>query len=152
MPPKRSGRLFWFALDVDAFLDDDRTIRLSDEEQGQWLLLLLKMWRLGAKMPDDALFISRAIGMSRNKAIALKAKLEGLKLLVPDHSQSGCHYLISPKLTKEYAAATMAYEQRIEAGKLSAEKRRELAGTAQPPNFSNARPNDRSNAERTDID
>jgi len=152
MKREKKDRLRYFAMDVDAFLDDDRTQRLSDGEQGQWLLLLVKMWRLGGRMPDDALFISRAIGIPFKKALAFKAKFEGLKLLVHD----GGNYLESPRMVKEYAIARAAYEQPRDAGRKSAEARKKAYGTAQPLRIvravSNAVRNAVANDTRTDSD
>lgn len=143
MQRKKQPRLRWFAMDTDAFLDDDRVQRLTDREQGQWVLLLMKMWRLGARMPDDALFISRAIGLSHKQACEFKAKLEGLKLLVHDGGKD----LFSPRLTKEYAITTAAYEGKSAAGKASAKKRKEINGTAQPCKIITLPPNSCSNNE-----
>ncbi len=146
---QKKNRYQWFAMDADAFLEDDRVIRLSDREQALWALLLIKMWRSKARIPDDALYLSRILGISKNEAIKFKTRLQELCLLIFHDAE-----LISPRLMDEYNLVEEVYITAIAAGKKSAVRRAELYGTAQPlPNDpSNGCSNGCSNDLRTDID
>lgn len=142
---QKKNRYQWFAMDVDAFLEDDRVIRLSDRDQALWALLLIKMWRSKARIPDDALYLSRVLGISKNEAIKFKNRLQELQLLIFNDAE-----LISPRLMDEYNLVEEVYISAIAAGKKSAARRAELYGTAQP--LPNNPSNRRSNDLRTDID
>lgn len=113
-------------------------LRLSDREQALWALLLIKMWRSKARIPDDALYISRILGISKNEGLKFRATLQDLRLLVYDNAD-----LVSPRLKKEYEIVQEVYTSAAIGGKRSAEARAEKYGTAQPN--SNAPSNGGSN-------
>lgn len=114
----KKHRVRWLKFFPDDFLEDPRVMRLSPIEQARWLMLLIRMWRLEALLPDDVGLIGNILGMSRNEAIKFRQRLLELKLLVIQVPN-----LISPRLLHEYQKAHVRYDQLTEAGKAGAAAR-----------------------------
>ena len=118
---RKQSRLQWFALDADAFLEDPRMLHLSDKEKGQWLLILVKMWRSECLIPDSIQVIRNMTGCTKAEAEGLRNKLISHRLLIYDGND-----LHSPRMDKERIVAESSYNQKVEAGKRSAEESAKL--------------------------
>ena len=117
---RKQNKLQWFALHVDAFLEDPRMMHFSGREKGQWLLILVKMWRNG--FVPDSIDAFKNLAECRNfEAESLRKKLLAHCLLIYEGQN-----LISPRLKVERQIAETAYNQKVEAGKRSAEAKAKL--------------------------
>lgn len=107
----KQHRVRWMKLFPDDFLEDPRAMRLTPIDQAKWLMLLMRMWRLEAVLPDDVSLISNLLGVGRNEAIRFRQQLIERGLLELQGKD-----LISPRLLKEYGKAHKRYEQLSDAG------------------------------------
>ena len=117
--PKRPRRLAWFAMDVDAFNDDDRMVCLSIKERAQWLMMLVKAFRNKGIVITDPVIVQEQTGATSKEAKALLGKLYDQKLIIPTEDR---YKAASNRMIKEYEIATEAYERFSAQGKASADK------------------------------
>lgn len=129
---KKPSRLQWFALDVDAFLDDPRMQHLTTSEKALWALLLIKSFRNGGTIITKPEIIAEQTGCPVKTAKLLLATLYRVKLIIPIEGE--IYEAISNRMSKEWNIAKAAYDRHSNAGKASAEARLERYGTAQPSN------------------
>ena len=116
---KRPSRLAWFALDVDSFLEDERTQTLTNREKSFWALMLIKSFRNKGIVITDPKIVSEITGATKTEAKTLVAKLLDTELLKPTDK---VWKATSGRLQKEYETAEEAYERFSKLGKSSAEK------------------------------
>lgn len=117
---KRPSRLAWFAMDVDAFLEDPRMQTLTNKEKGAWALMLIRSFRNQGTVITDAAIIAEQTGLSTKDAKVLIAKLLMNHLLEPYPDKPFLAH--SHRLEKEYKRAHEAYEQYRIKGIKSAQK------------------------------
>ena len=119
MKKKKRPRLAWFALDADAFLDDERTQVLTNREQGAWLLMLVKAFRRKGCIVGNLDIISEQTGLDKKESRVILDKLTQENLLIETGKQ-GEYY--SPRLDKEIKTAKASYERFSNMGASSAKK------------------------------
>jgi len=117
--PKRPSRLAWFALDVDAFIDDTRMIELTAKQRSAWALMLIKSFRTGGYMATGAGNIAENTGLSQKEAKELVEYLVEQKLLIKTGITATGY---SPRMIKEVKLAQESYDRFSKMGASSAEK------------------------------
>ena len=117
---KRPPRLAWFALDVDAFLEDPRMSHLTKKEQAQWALILIKSFRNKGIVITDPEIISEQLNIKPKEAKALLAKLMVITDLLKPTGE--LYEAVSTRLQSEWNRAQEAYDVKSKAGKASGEK------------------------------
>jgi uncharacterized protein YdaU (DUF1376 family) len=103
----KPARLRWFALDVDAFFDDDRTRRLTTREKSFWLMICARSFRSGGRIFADADTIADDTGATTKEAEKLIIKLLATGLLQTEQQNSIDCY--SPRMVAEYDKARKSY-------------------------------------------
>lgn len=117
---KRPSRLAWFAMDVDAFLEDPRMQTLTNKEKAAWALILIRSFRNRGTVITDPAIIAEQTGLTLKDAKLLVAKLFTNHIISPFPDKP--FMARSNRLTKEYERAQDAYEQYREKGIKSAKK------------------------------
>lgn len=115
---EKEPRVKFFAFYPDDFLDDERVIALSNEDQQLWLMLIIKMFRYQGMIPDSHQFIARLLGISVNKAAKFKQTLLDCTLITYQGQK-----LLSRRLQKEYEKARSFYQKKSANGKKGADTR-----------------------------
>jgi len=105
----------WMPLLVDKYLGD--TTHLTTEQHGAYLLLLLSCWKRDGRLPADDIQLANIAHLP-----LAKWRQHGPILLEFFDHEDG--YLTQKRLTAELARAKANVEQRSQAGKASAEKRK----------------------------
>jgi len=113
----------WFAMDVDAFLEDERMQTLTNREKGAWLLMLIRSFRAKGCMVDDPAIWADQTGLPLKDAVALLAKLFMTRLLVPAPSEERTYNGMSPRMRGEWQITANAYQKLSSMGAASAIKR-----------------------------
>lgn len=85
------------------------TLHLTTEQHGAYLLLLMAMWRSGAKLPNDPAILSRICGFSPKRWAKEWSVVSGFFMI-----EEGS--ITNPRLTKEYQKAVSRSEERKAAG------------------------------------
>jgi uncharacterized protein YdaU (DUF1376 family) len=86
------------------------TLDLSCEEHGAYMLLLMTMWRHGAKLPNDHTKLARVARLSPRKWAQVWSEIGRF------FDDNGTH-ISNPRLSKEYRKAEEKSEIRSEAGR-----------------------------------
>jgi len=120
--PKRPSRLAWFAMDVDAFLDDPRMQCLTNKEKSAWALMLIRSFRNKGMMSVDPVIISEQTGLAKKEAEALLMKLYNSHLIVSTPPEEATFDGMSNRMAAEYEITKTAYERYSNMGQSSAEK------------------------------
>lgn len=105
----------WMPLLVDKYLGD--TTHLTTEQHGAYLLLLLSCWKRDGKLPADDIQLANIARLP-----LARWRQHGPILLEFFDHEGG--FLTQKRLTAELARAKANLEQRSQAGKASAEKRK----------------------------
>ena len=122
MPPKRDkrpSRLAWFAMDADAFLEDDRMQTLTNKEKGAWALMLIRSFRNKGVVITDPAIVAEQTGLSVKEAKLLIYKLLDNHIISPTDRP---FQATSHRLQKEYEIALEAYQRYSQMGMTSAAK------------------------------
>jgi uncharacterized protein YdaU (DUF1376 family) len=85
------------------------TLDLTCEEHGAYLLLLMTMWRHGAKLPSDPQKLCRIVRLSPKKWAAVWPQIERFFIVEGDQ-------ISNPRLTAEFQKAEGKSEKRSAAG------------------------------------
>lgn len=123
-------RLPWLRLFVRDWLGSPVIARLTVEQEGVLLRLLLHAWEMPhCAIPEDVVLIANI-----TKTPDMKVVQKVLDFCFERRVDVGFIPREPLNLPDEAARAEQLREQRRQAGKKSAEDRREKTGTAQPPN------------------
>jgi len=120
--PKRPSRLAWFALDVDAFLEDPRMQHLTNREKGAWVMMMIRSFHNKGMMSVEPNIVAEQTGLTRKETKDLLMKLYQHRLLTSTPAEERVFDAQSNRMVVEYEVALAAYEQRKYAGSKSAEK------------------------------
>jgi len=117
---KRPRRLAWFAMDVDAFLDDPRIQEFTNREKASWALMLIRSFKTQGQMICDYQIVAEQTGTTKKEAegLVLKLFLTGLLKQVADPRSMFDGE--SKRMAKEYAIAQESYDSHSDRGKKSA--------------------------------
>ena len=120
--PKKPSRLAWFALDVDAFLDDPRAQMLTTREKSFWLSMLVRSFRNKGMMVADPAVVADQTGATVKEVEALLSKLFSSGLM--KHAPAGERVFdaVSNRMAREHENAMKAYGRFSNMGQSSAEK------------------------------
>ena len=106
-----------FPLWTDAYLGD--TLHLTTTEHGAYLLLLMVAWRSPSqRLPDDDKLLARYTKLSGRQWARMKPVISEFFVI-----ENG--YWLQPRLLDEYNVVRRQLQQRSDAGKASALKRKE---------------------------
>lgn len=119
---KRPSRLAWFAMDVDAFLEDDRMQGLTNREKASWALMLIRSFRTKGMMPIDPQVVAEQTGTTKKEATDLLTKLYSTRLLVQTPDDEKVFDGMSNRMAAEYEMARQSYDRFSNMGKESAER------------------------------
>lgn len=116
---KKPARLKWFALHVDAFLEDPRMQHLTETQKAQWALILIKSFRNQGTIITKPEIVANQVGCKLREAKELIVTLFTSRLIIPIENR--LYEAFSPKLSLEYEKAFSAYESSTKGGKIRQE-------------------------------
>jgi len=91
-----------------------KTLHLTTEQHGAYLLLLMTMWRAGAKLPNDPAKLARIARVTPKRWAAIWAEISEFFIIEDGH-------ISNDRLTKEHKKAVSISQERKTAGRKGGE-------------------------------